>query len=278
MIVQTAPRGSANFVITMQQHTALAADFARHFGNADFEPVSPVELVLFVVQNHDAGWQHWDQLALMNPATGPPYHLVQTPFEEILKTSSASPDFNAEHHAFCGLLSSMHSWGLYNGRYGLSDKVLLDGLTGEKRALADAVLDAELARQAVLTEQLSSASETAGWVERSALFQNYKQLQFFDTLALYFNCAHAGERVETKFAHVPRDSVSDTEITLRPLGDDLYSLTPYPFDRSPFPLAFAGRYVQAARVPAKDSDAEWFQSHTVTSQAITLVSEGPAPS
>ena len=53
-------------------------------------------------------------------ATGLPYNLVETPAEHITVTSRRSPEFNERHHAYCGLLSSMHSWGLYNGRYGLS--------------------------------------------------------------------------------------------------------------------------------------------------------------
>ena len=48
------------------------------------------------------------------------------PAQYITVTSRLSPDFNQRQHPFCGLMSSMHTWGLYNGRYGLSSMVLID--------------------------------------------------------------------------------------------------------------------------------------------------------
>ena len=41
----------------------------------------------------------------------------------------------------------MHSWGLYNGRYGLSKLVLLDKIAAKDRPLADKMLNGELDRQ-----------------------------------------------------------------------------------------------------------------------------------
>ena len=42
--------------------------------------------------------------------------------------------------------------------------------------------------------------ETAGTgLDERKIFQNYKQLQFIDTLALYFNRIHPSERAEQEF-------------------------------------------------------------------------------
>jgi len=243
MIVQSAPHGGPHFVITMAQHTELAASFAAHFGNAEFAAVEPREIMLYVIGHHDAGWRELDAAALRDPATGLPYNLVQTPFERIVATSSASPDFNGRHHPYGGLLSSMHSWGLYNGRYGMSNKVLLDGLAAENRALAQRMLDVELSRQEALKASLRQDPATAAWVEEAHLFQNYKQLQFFDTLALYFNCTHEDERAATSFPHVPIDARRDVEVSLTPEGGGTYTFTPYPFDSDDLELRFRGRYL-----------------------------------
>ena len=148
MIVQMAEEQSPHFVMTMDQHTALSAQFAEHFGNEQFEAVEPREQMLHVIANHDAGWKDLDKMALRDPATGLPYNLVQTPFEHIVATSKASPDFNGATHPYCELLSSMHSWGLYNGRYGMSDKVLLDSLADDNRAAADLMYAEERAARA----------------------------------------------------------------------------------------------------------------------------------
>ena len=68
--------------------------------------------------------------------TGLPYNLIETPAKYITVTSRLSPDFNERQGPFCGLISSMHSWGLYNGRYGLSDHVLIKQFPEAERPLA----------------------------------------------------------------------------------------------------------------------------------------------
>ena len=243
MIVQSAAAGAAHFVLTMAEHTAFAGRLAAAFGNARFEAVEPREPMLYVIGHHDAGWRELDAAALRDPATGLPYNLVQTPFARIVETSSASPDFNSAHHSYCGLISSMHSWGLYNGRYGMSDVLLLDQLADANRALADGMLDCELKRQARLKAELANDPQTAAWLDEPRLFQNYKQLQFFDTMALYFNCVHEGARPEASFTHVPMDREEDTTVTVKPLGGGVYALDPFPFAAAGLEVSFDGRYL-----------------------------------
>jgi hypothetical protein len=267
MIVQTASDGDAQFVITMDQHTSLAGKFARAFGNDEFEPVEPLDVVLYIVDHHDAGWVDLDKAGAVDPDTGLPYHLVNTPFEKIIRTSAASPEFNGRHHAYCGLLSSMHSWGLYNGRYGLSDKVLLDMMTDDKKAVAGEMLDEELARQERLKTDLAADPETAGWIREEHLFQNYKQLQFFDTMALYFNCCHEGAREESVFEHVPSSAGVDRDISVRPLGDGVYNVAPFPFAVDGAEFSFEGRYV----TPDRDRRTVDLDGFAITSQMVKLV-------
>lgn len=270
MIVQSAAEGAEHFVITMDQHTALCARFAEHFGNEQFEPVEPRALMLHVIEHHDVGWRNLDAQALRDPATGLPYNLVKTPFAQIVETSSASPDTNSERHPYCGLMSSMHSWGLYNGRYGMSEKVLLDSLADDNRALADAMLEGEIDRQQRLRTELESDPETAYLTEQGRLFQNYKQLQFFDTLALYFNCVREGEREETTYSHVPLNASEDTEVTIKPVATGVYALAPYPFDDAEgIELSFNGRYLSP--VSQGDDVREELERTPVTTQTFTLL-------
>ncbi len=269
MIVQSAHEGAKHFIITMDQHTEFAARFAEHFGNEQFEPVEPRALMLRVIRHHDAGWQELDAQALHDPSTGLPYNLVQTPFPLIVKTSSASPDLNGAHHPYCELISSMHSWGLYNGRYGMSDKVLLDSLADDNRALADTMLEGELERQERLKKQLKMDPDTAELTEESHLFQNYKQLQFFDTLALYFNCTHEALRKETRFTHVPMDAEQDAEVTITPLEPGTYALTPYPFDDPEgIELTFNGQYLSP--IPESKDMRKELEQAPVETQEVRL--------
>lgn len=270
MIVQNASAsGAAHFVITMEQHTAFAARLAALFGNDAFEPVSPREQMLYVIGHHDAGWRALDAQALRDPATGLPFHLVRTPFPRLVETSAASPDFNGAQHPYCELISSMHNWGLYNGRYGLSDKVLLDDLAAENRTLAEPMLERELERQRRLRATLAADAATALWVEEKHLLQNYKQLQFFDTLALYFNCSSEDQRGATSFSHVPHNAREDAEVAIAPLGDATYAFTPFPFAEDGATLYFEGRYLAPV---AEGPDVRAALARTpVASQTVRLV-------
>ena len=112
MIIQTAPIGQHRLAIMMYEHTALSHQFARGFGNKRFQGPEPNDLMFNVVLHHDAGWAEFDRNPVTDPATGLPYNLVETPAEYITVTSRLSPEFNQRQHPFCGLMSSMHSWGL----------------------------------------------------------------------------------------------------------------------------------------------------------------------
>jgi len=242
VIVQSAPPGSPHFVITQVDHARLSGQFACAFGNPQFAPLHPRELMEFVVAHHDEGWAEVDANPKHDPRTGLPYHLTQTPMPDLLKTGAGSPAFNQRKHPFCGLLSSMHTYGLYHGRYGLSDKIVINLVPPEHRMEAQRMLGGELERQAALKEQLRSLPETAAWASDDFLFRCYKLLQFFDMLALYFNTTHPTERAPATFGHVPASPDGDVEVALTPRGDG-YVLSPFPFARDEMAFWCEGRYL-----------------------------------
>lgn len=251
MIVQSAPPGQPHFVIEQPDHTRTCGQFARAFGNERFAPPQPRDLVVYIVEHHDEGWQPVDALREQSPATGLPHHLTQTPLPYLVKTSQGSPDFNEQHHPYCGLLSSMHTYGLFNGRYGLSDFIFIDKVPEEHRAAAQAMLDGEIERQRRLKAALAADPVTAPWVQDDALFTNYKLLQFFDTLALYFHMTCAEQRKEARFLNVPDGRGADHTLTITPRGDGAYTLTPFPFAGDSLEVSVTGRYL-APQPPGAD--------------------------
>jgi hypothetical protein len=258
MIVQSVADGQENgphFVVKLAEHLELVGQFGENFGNSEFAPPQPRDEFLYAVRWHDKGWQDLDDSPPLDPKTGLPYNPVETPIPVILITSSRSPEHNEAYHPYCGLIDSMHIWGLYNGRYGLSDKVLIDLIPEEHRLAAETMLNTEYQRQQRLTAILSANAETAPWVEQGRLFTNYKLLQFFDTLALYFNCTHEGGRAPESFQNVPRDVGDDVEIRLQPEGDGTYCLSPYPFREDGLEVYFEGRYL-ARFSPDDEPDME----------------------
>lgn len=257
MIIQTAPTGAPPLAVMMYEHTALCAQFARAFGNAQFESPSPLDLMIYVIGHHDAGWAEFDRDPATNAQTGLPYNLIETPMRYLTVTSRLSPDFNERHHPYCGLISSMHSWGLYNGRYGLSKLVLIDQIPEQDRPLVARMLDGELERQKRLKAEIGRDPKTSGWLDEKTLFQNYKQLQFIDTLALYFNRTHREERGPQTFEHVPRSADEDVEVTIEPREADVYVLSPFPFAADGAEFAFAGRRVRAGQ---QQANAGWLEA------------------
>src|SRR5579883_2282317 len=176
MIIQSAPAGTPRLAVMMYEHTALCGQFARAFGNDQFEPLAPLDPMIYVISHHDAGWTEFDRDPVTDEKTGLPYNLIETPMEYLTVTSRLSSDFNERRHPYCGLVSSMHSWGLYNGRYGLSKLVLIDNIPQQDRPLVDHMLEGELKRQKRLKEEIGRDPRQRSWLDEQRLFQNYKQL------------------------------------------------------------------------------------------------------
>lgn len=273
MIIQTADPGQPHLVIQQADHARMSGQFAAHFGNARFAGLDPHAEMIYVAAHHDEGWLDIDARATQDPRTGLPQHLTQTRLPDLIATGPASPTFNEKHHPYCGILSSMHTWGLYHGRYGLSGKVFIDTVTDEFKPLAKSMLDSELARQDRLIRWLAQDPAWAPRVDKEALFRNYKLLQFFDTLALYFHLAHASARSESAFRNVPMSAGADAVITVRPVSvaDGVYALDPFPFS-----VAFEAHYDARPLSPAPPGAdlARALRQAQPVRERVTLV---PAP-
>lgn len=260
MIVQENPAGMERFVMTMDQHTAFANQLAEEFGNETFARIEN-RSVQYVISNHDAGWKQVDPDVHINPATGFPYHLSETPFEYTSQTMRGSPDFNAQHDALAGLLSSMHTAGLLNGRYGLAPPGILARFEGEKKAFAEGVLADELARQDEL--------KTAINVDEKFVWTAYKQLQFFDMLSLYFHSKAEGSRGTESFPDVPIHNGDDVTITISEREGGVYALAPFPFKKSGVEISFSGRWISP--LSSTENGRATFEATAIANQTVTLL-------
>ena len=269
MIIQDAAADQTYFVIKMADHTAVAGQLASAFGNDRFGPLEPAGIFENVVANHDAGWAELDARVLQDPGTGLPYHLVNTPLDEMVRTSSKSPDANEAVHPYAGLISSMHSYGLYHGRYGLSDKLFIELLPDELLPFVSDMLDDEVARQDRLKAQLAADDASAAWVTEDALFRNYKLLQFFDTFALYLQCDPPGSRGSSQFPNVPQREGDDVTVSANETDASTVAVTPWPFAGASLTVATSGRVMTPA-----DTGTDLvpvFEATPVTQQEVTLV-------
>lgn len=278
MIIQQAPEGEKRFICTMAEHNDLCHQFARAFGNELFARPQPHAQVVYVIAHHDRGWEAFDAAPVLDRKSGYPCGLGTAPVPGGLATSTRSPDFNEAHHAYCGLLSSMHSWGLYNGRYGFPEfRAGKEGSTPPARPAAqsaaiEAMLKDELARQERLRSALANDPESAPWIEEKNLLRNYKLLQFCDTLALYFHLRHAAAHTDETYDHVPKSSAEDCTVSLCPEGGNVYSLSPFPFAGERLEARTKGRYFQAVRPGSQPVDlAAALYGEPETEQALVFV-------
>lgn len=271
MIVQNAPAGEPHFVITMEQHTAFADAMARAFGNDRFEPLSPREDMIFVVGHHDAGWAPVDAEIGLDAQTGLPWNLRGTPREKLALTSYGSPRVNEEYSDYAGLLSSMHIYGLQTGRYGLMPTRAVDGLAGEARAATEKMMDDQLAWQDRLKAKIAKNPKTAPWLEEKHLLQNYKQLQFFDLVGLYFHLHHPKLRKVDTIPGVPMTKDRDTPVTITPVDETTYRFAPFPFATDGMTIAFEGRWFTPVANPGAVDAKKAVYSLPVTKQTLKFV-------
>ncbi len=241
MIIQTAPENEPHLVIMQTDHALMSGAYAAAFGNVEFAPLDPDEPMIYVSGHHDEGWAPIDGRVEQDAKTGLPYHLTGTPLPYLIQTSAGSPAFNQKHHPYSGIMSSMHTYGLFHGRYGLSDKIFIDLIPdAHKTAVAD-MLQAELDRQTRLKAHMSADPAMAPLATEEMLFHNYKLLQFFDTLALYFHMVHESERGDSYFENVPRAVGDDVTIIIRRVEKGIYALDPYPFRETGMVFSYSGR-------------------------------------
>ncbi|MBT5051048.1 MAG: DUF3891 family protein [Rhodospirillaceae bacterium] len=251
MMIQNAPDGEPRFICLMTEHMDLCRQFAEAFGNDRFEKPVPFEETVYAISHHDRGWDQFDANPVLDPKSGFPTGVGGAKGPGGAETTRLSPEFNEKRHAYSGLLASMHTWGLYNARYGYSDfRVRIGGSTSipispDMADETNGILEGEIARQNRLKDMLAADPATKDWVDEDRLFQNYKLLQFCDTLALYFNLRHTTERTEEIYIHVPQSRTSDASVTVKPLGDDTYSFAPFPFAGDSLDVSCTGRYFTA---------------------------------
>lgn len=263
----------------MVDHLALCEQFVRAFGNDEFERPEPYDEVVYTVGHHDRGWDEFDAHPVLHEASGYPCGIGTGPVPGVFLTARQSPDFNQARHAYCGLLASMHSWGLYNDRFGFTEFRQGGGETSipippPHKETIEALLDGEVARQHGLKDELAADPETADWVEEKQLMRNYKILQFMDTLALYFNLRNRDERGEERFVHVPKSLDEDATVIVRPIAGDDYAATPFPFAGELLEVRCTGRYVEPVEAgTAPDDYAEAIFARPQSVQTYRLVRE-----
>jgi hypothetical protein len=243
MIVQ--PQDGQLLLIRQTDHAVLAGLLAEHWGNADFARPSPREAVIAAAAHHDDGWLLWEAAPRIDPSTRRPYQFTAMPIAEHIAFYRAGIERVLALAPYAGLLTVMHLAGLYQMRFGSDRSLPPRNLSGDEERVQRQFLDELRQQQESLQRKLPQHGVPASWLEERRLWCNYKLLQMYDRLSLYF-CTAPPHLATLEPAPLDYEG-GETQLTLTPLTERTVAITPYPFDRSPLPFT-----LRACIVPDRD--------------------------
>lgn len=207
-------------VVLQPDHGELAGQFAEQWGgDAVGTPRNHASLQV-AARRHDDGWAVWEREPTINPGTPQPTGFLEVAVPSHLAFYRAGIAAIAEQNAYAGALVSMHGTGIYTGRYGTQP-----GLGLKQSAEYPELIGAFVAEQ----EAWQADQFAALGIGEDERWANYKLLQVYDRLAIYFSLKDLeGGEAET-IAPVPAAGGSEVELALEPLGPWRVRMRPYPF-------------------------------------------------
>jgi hypothetical protein len=223
--------GAKQLLVTQDFHLSLAAQFASRWGNERFAEPEPLFILRYLARNHDAGWPEFDWDPAVDSESGVPLTIVTAPPEMLTPSHLGNITRNHGFHPYAGLLSAMHIKGFYTSRLGMSTFVVID----EWRERYPDVIEPLIAecedRIERYTAEVAADPETAPWLEPDRLWANYRTLQIFDQLSLYFCLGKMEEQVV--LTNAPVTLTESADLTIEPAEDGVHTIDPYPLGEAP---------------------------------------------
>jgi Protein of unknown function (DUF3891) len=239
-------------LVPHRDHARLAAEYARHWNNAEFAPPEPLADILVAVARHDDAWGARDGTPRLSPR-GRPDGLSHEVLgaSDVLATADLGPGLAprgaaietlAAENPYAAILVSRHTVSL------LTDHAAPGGLEAAKRKRLDDFVAAQRARQAELAAAVARLPGRAGDVEPARLQRAFEFLQACDSLALAA-CTRCPKAVTLRHQH-PRRNGPPSALDCLPLDHDTYRVAPYPFDAEPLTFDVPCRRVRGRRFTA----------------------------
>jgi len=237
------------FASTQEDHAELSAQFAAHWGNDKFSRLRPYDSMVVATTFHDSGYREWEGRPPINLAKGRPYaHRETIPsFEAVeLAAYNHNVEWLRARDRYASLLVSMHRTGLWANRY--------DAFTHPKGRVRERSPEVMAAKRALESQQEQEnhalGAGKAGFADE--LWYNFRALQIFDMISLYFCCDGYLDDEQFKedlIAPVPLsyDSKEEVELRILPVALRTVRFAPYPFDVSPLTVGVRARLLDAGQ-------------------------------
>jgi hypothetical protein len=251
MIVRKEPDGTL-LLVGQTDHSRLVGQLAAHWGNARFAAPEPYDSVVRAAVYHDYGWLRYETSPVLDDKTG------ETPdFRQVggrqLDAYQWCVDWMTGIDRYSGLIVSMHRTGLWKSRYGT-----IAYPTGyNPRALGPEI-------EAFITRHEAWQEDERGKRDAAQVWTNYRMLQVWDLLGLYFCCQ---EPCEDRIEPVPEtfsDSKTDgVRLTMNPLAPRKVAFDPFPFDAKGIHVQLSCKHLPKATYPNLDQFRRaYFQAPT----------------
>jgi uncharacterized protein DUF3891 len=232
MIIRKEPNGELT-LIPQTDHSRFVGQLAAHWGNQDFAPLEPFESVVRAATFHDYGYLKWEPDPDIDEASGEPYQFRGMPFSmRQLEAYQWCIDWLYSIDPYSGVLVSRHRTGLWKSRY---------GQITYPTAFNPPNLHPEIT--AFIERNENWQAEALPSEARTTFETNYRLLQTWDLLGLYFGCQEpCDDRIEpVPTTYAPADP--GVKLTMRPVGDRHVAFEPFPFDKRGLKVQIAARRV-----------------------------------
>ena len=249
MIVRKQPNHEL-LLIGQTDHSRFVGQLAAHWGNKDFAVPKPYVSMVRAATFHDYGWLRYETNPQIHPESGEPYQFLQVPLGTgQLEAYQWSLDWLAGIDRYAGLIINMHRTGLWKNRY---DTIAHPNGYNLRE------LNSEVRDFIQLNEDWQEMERAA--CDSGELWTNYRLMQVWDLLGLYFGCQ---DPYEDYIEPVPT-SYSDkngVRLTMKPAGPGRVMFEPYPFNVRPcrVQLAFK-RLSQGSFEDLEEFQRAYFQS------------------
>ena len=217
-------RGDSWQLVLQPDHADLSGQLAETWGGDGFAAPARRASMVLAATRHDDGWGVWDRRPGWDPERERPRTFLVVPVPVHLAFYRACIAAVTQEDAYAGMMISMHGAGIYNGRYGTQPSL---GLTeqAKHKELVDEFVGEQERHYSAISDELGVA-EDERWT-------NYKLLQMYDRLSLYFclKDVEAGEADE--IGPAPKAGGDDVDLRLEPVGAWRVRMTPFPFAEEP---------------------------------------------
>jgi hypothetical protein len=221
MIVRKQPNGEM-ILVGQTEHSRLVGQLAAHWGNEKFAVPEPFDSMARLAAFHDYGWLRYETSPLFNQETGDTPEFRQVPPSPLqLEAYEWCHDWLLAPDPLASLVANMHRTGLFRGRYGtIKHPQAFTPPKGIPPALEAFVVKNE-ARQ----------ERERGAFDPQQLHTNYRLLQVWDLLGLYFGCQDpCDDYIEPVPVTYDDREGEGVRLTMHAITPRKVAFDPYPFD------------------------------------------------